>query len=484
MLTMYQQITIKTLVKQGVKKTCIARELNCHRNTVANILKKEKLTGKQTRAKPSIFAAFDTRIKEYLDKRVTNLRIYEILKEEYGVRSTYVNLCKYIQKHFPKPIEAYGVQVTFPGEAAEIDFGYLGMLPGPLNTLVKTYGLAVILGYSRVGYFAICYDQKLQTLITELTNAFLYFGGVPKRLKVDNMKTAILTNQHYDLEFNQDFLEFANHYNTVIIPCSPYSPEQKGTVESGIKYLQGNFINGRTFTDSADLKQQLTGWMTNYANARVHGTTRKIPREVFLAEEKNMLQPLPAEEFAFFNRCVRIVSPNCHIHFENNYYSVPGSLTGKEVTVRWNEHLLRVIFAGEQVALHCKATEQGNYVTERSHLPDYKTYSQTEYQARYENEMAGIGGYAHQYFTMLLEMKESYWFRSVRIILGLEKEYGKEAVNLSLKRALYYQATDITTIKNILEKKLYRLDIEPLMVKANDGDCLSRSLDYYEGGIS
>ena len=81
MLTMYQQITIKTLAKQGVKKTCIARELNCHRNTVANILKKEKLTGKQTRAKPSIFAAFDTRIKEYLDKRVTNLRIYEILKE-------------------------------------------------------------------------------------------------------------------------------------------------------------------------------------------------------------------------------------------------------------------------------------------------------------------------------------------------------------------------------------------------------------------
>src|SRR3989344_2541930 len=90
MLTMYKQITIKTLDKQGVKHACIARELSCHRNTVTNILKKEKLTEKQTRVKPSIFAAFDTRIEEYLDKKVANLRIYEILKEEYGVQSTYV----------------------------------------------------------------------------------------------------------------------------------------------------------------------------------------------------------------------------------------------------------------------------------------------------------------------------------------------------------------------------------------------------------
>lgn len=88
------------------------------------------------------------------------------------------------------------------------------------------------------------------------------------------MKTAILRNQQYDLEFNQDFLEFCYHYNTVIIPCAPYSPEQKGTVESGIKYLQGNFISGRTFTDPTDMKRQLTDWMTNYANQRIHGTTR------------------------------------------------------------------------------------------------------------------------------------------------------------------------------------------------------------------
>ncbi|MFH1769226.1 MAG: IS21 family transposase [Parcubacteria group bacterium] len=480
---MYKQITIQTLHKQGVKTTQIARELSCHRNTVANILQRDKVIEKQTRVKPSVFASFDTQIKDFIDKKISILRIYEILKEKYNVQSTYVNLCKYIQKHFPKPVKTFGVQIIFPGEAAEIDFGYLGMLPGLPGGLVKTYGLAVILGYSRVGYFAICYDQKLQTLIREITNAFEYFGGVPKRLKVDNMRTAILTNQHYDLVFNQDFLEYANHYTTVIIPCTPYHPEQKGTVESGIKYLQNNFISGRTFVDAADLKQQLADWMTNYANERIHGTTRKIPMQVFLTEEKATLQPLPEHSFAFFNRGIRTVSQNCHIHFENNYYSVPSCLVGKEVTVRWNEHLLRIIDSGEQVALHRKSTETGTYVTQRSHLPDYKVYSTTEHQARFEAKFADMGEDAHIYFRMLLE-QESYWFRIVRSILGLRNTYGDEAVNASLKRALYYQVRDVTTIKNILEKKLYVVDTEPkLLGRDSIQSTLTRELTYYTTSI-
>lgn len=481
MLTMYKQITIKTLHNQGEKTSHIAQELGCHRNTVLNIVKRDGIIEKQTRARSSIFDAYQQKIKEYLDKKISRLRIFEILGEEYQLNCTYINLCKYIQNQFPKKVEAYGVQVVEPGEVAEIDFGELGILPGPSGKRVRTFGLAIVLPYSRLDFYAICYDQKLETLVRELRAAFNFFGGVPKRLKVDNMKTAILRNQHYDLQFNQDFLEFASHYNTVVLPCTPYSPEQKGTVESGIKYLQQNFISGRVFQDDTDIKRQLKNWMVTYANVRIHGTTRKIPREVFETEEKDQLQPLPREEFAFFNRCVRVVLPNCHVHFENNYYSVPASLVGTEVTLRFNDHLVRIIHQGEQVALHQRINGSvGNFVTQRSHLPDYKVYSQTEYQIRYEGKMADIGEYAHQYFTMLLDSKEGYWFRSVRIILGLEKEYGKEAVNLSLKRALYYCATDIVTIKNIVKNELYLLDTEPLMIKVSDGDSMSRPLDYYK----
>ncbi len=493
MLTMYQQITIKTLHNQGQTQAEIAQQLDCHRHTVANVLQRKTVIEKQTRVKTSAYSPYAVQIKEWFDKKISRLRIHELLKENYSVKNDYTTLCKYIQKQFPKTPEAFGVQRTTPGEVAEIDFGYLGMLPGSEGKLVKTFGLAVVLVYSRLDFYAICYDQKLETLCKELTNAFSYFGGVPKRLKVDNMKTAVLRNQQYDLTLNQDFLEFASHYGTVVIPCTPYSPQQKGTVEGAIKYLQINFVAGRTFTDSADVKKQAREWMEGYANKRLHGTTRKVPMEVFLSEEKNQLQTLPVEEFSFFNRGIRRVAPNCHIHFENNYYSVPAALVGKDVTVRWNEHLLRIIYQGNQIVLHHKDTGLGNYVTVRNHLPYYKIYSETEYQARYETKMSEIGQSAHAYFSMLLETKESYWGRVVRGILGFAREYGNEAVNLSLKRALYYQATDITTIKHILEKKLYLLAVEPTLLQTktvidqsvqrkgeqSEQLSLSRDLSYY-----
>lgn len=124
---MYKQITIKTLHNQGEKNADIARQLGCHRNTVGNIIARAELIEKQTRAKESVYAAFDTMIKEYLEKpkkdKVSNLRIYEILRDEYGVVSTYVNLCKYIHKYHSRPKEAFGVPITEPGEVAEIDLG-------------------------------------------------------------------------------------------------------------------------------------------------------------------------------------------------------------------------------------------------------------------------------------------------------------------------------------------------------------------------
>jgi len=482
MLTMYKQITIKTLINQGVKRTEVARQLGCHRNTVSNILQRDTLIEKSSRQKGSLFDPYHNQIKEWLEGKITNLRIFEILRDDHGVDSTYVNVCKYIQKHFPKPKPAFGVQTTTPGEVAEIDFGYLGMFPGSAGTLVKTYGLAVILAYSRIGFYTICYDQKLETLISGLSQAFDYFGGVPLRMKVDNMRTAILTNQHYDLQFNQDFLEFAYHFNTVITPCTPYHPEQKGIVESGIKYLQQNFIAGRTFASETDLRQQLHHWMDTYANIRIHGTTRLKPAELFEKEEKDKLQSLPSTTFAFFNRGVRKVGSNCHVHFSNNYYSVSSVLVGKEVTIRWNNSLLRIIYQGEQVAFHLLSHGQGQYVTCRSHLPDYKTYSATEFQARFEVQFADMGEAAHSYFKMLLA-QEPYWFRIVRSLLGLRQQYGNEALNLSLKRALHYGVRDVTIVKNILTKKLYTAETEPRLLDVaessiNQGDWI-RDLHYY-----
>jgi hypothetical protein len=157
----------------------------------------------------------------------------------------------------------------------------------------------------------------------------------------------------------------------------------------------------------------------------------------------------------------------------------------KEVTVRWNERILRIIADGEEVALHPRATGKGEYVTVRNHLPDYKVYSENERQVKYEAKMRAIGEDTHEYFRWLLSQKEDYWSEIVKGILGLHKTYGSEAVNKALKRARYYQVRDIITIKNILKHKLYTLEIEPKLLDATktifsrEDNPLCRDLSYY-----
>lgn len=482
MLTMYKQITIKTLFENGMKKAAIASELECHRNTVRNIVKRDGFKDKQSRQKQSLYTPYKNQIETWYKKdKLTRFRIHEKLQEEYQITGSYDALRRFIQKHFPKKIEAFGVQIHEPGEEAEIDFGELGRFPGSDGKLIRTFGLGVILPYSKLDFFAICYDQKLETLCRELENAFVYLGGVPKRIKVDNMKTAVLKNQHYDLTLNPDFLEFAYHYGTVINPCVPYSPEQKGTVENGIKYLQNNFAPGRTFYDDVDIKRQLRDWMDNHANKRIHGTTRRIPMEMFLQEEKGKLRPLPTEAFSFFNRCERTVGMNCHIHFENNYYSVPFSYVQKTVTVRWNKSMVRIIYQGEEIALHKKSDGQGNFVTRRLHLPSDKIYSETEYQQRHENKMKEIGVNAHRYFAMLKDEQPGHWQQTLRPIYGFVTAYGNEAVDKALGRALSYNARDIRIIKNILEGKLYEI-VETIDLPVFTDTVNSRELSYYQEG--
>jgi transposase len=137
MLTMYQQITIKTLKNQGKTNRDISVELNCHRNTVANILSRLRPIESQTRDKPSYFDKYFDSIKKYLDQKVSRLRIWEILKAEYTIDRTYDALCKYIQLNFPKHKTAYVVQESDPGETAEVDFGHLRLVRDTVTGLMK-----------------------------------------------------------------------------------------------------------------------------------------------------------------------------------------------------------------------------------------------------------------------------------------------------------------------------------------------------------
>lgn len=479
MLNMGQQYTILTLHKQGKTNADIARALHCNRHTVENILKRGDVKGKQIRHKPSAVTPFQEQIKEWLkDPKITRWRMYEMLQEEHKVAFSYDALRKFVKKHLVQP-EAFGVQEHLPGAEVEVDFGDIVIHLTEEGKWIKFQLLAFVLPFSGKKYYELCENQQLETLCLGFQNAFSNFSGVPKKAKVDNLKPAVIKNERYVLEFNQGFLEFAYHYGFIINTCTPYSPEQKGTVEGGVKYAQQNFVPGRTFKNIADVRSQLKAW-TEMVNKRVHGTTKEIISVRFERFEKDRLQPLPTDGFSFFNRCERIVGSNCHIHFENNYYSVPFSYVGKQVTVRWNQAIIRIIYQGEEIALHKLGKDSiGKYITQRSHLPARKLYSEAEYRQYHENKMAQIGSKASLYFFMLLEEQPGYWRQTLRPIYGFVVEYGSEAVDKALGRALSYKALDVRIIRHILEGKLYEI-VETIDIPVFTDTGNSRELTYYE----
>ena len=192
-------------------------------------------------------------------------------------------------------------------------------------------------------------------------------------------------------------------------------PNDKGKVESGIKYVKSNVFSGRQFKDEHDLKRRLTKW-NQRINQRIHGTTRKIPREVFEKEEKAQLIVLPQEEFAMAKVGTRKVYHDCHIYIDYNYYSVPFCYVGCEVEMNLTEKLLKISYQGKEIATHRRLSGRGNFSSCNSHYPAYKRYCETEYQERYQVKMAQLGKYAEQLFFLILEEHPRDWHRPV---LGL-----------------------------------------------------------------
>ena len=133
-----------------------------------------------------------------------------------------------------------------------------------------------------------------------LETAFTYFGGVPRELLFDQLKAVIIDDRRPEdgkLIENPEFLRFAAHWGFRIRACRPYRAKTKGKVERPIRYLRDNFLYGRTFLGDADLSEQLTRWLSEVANQRVHGTTREIPAVRFARGERAPLQPLAARPY-------------------------------------------------------------------------------------------------------------------------------------------------------------------------------------------
>lgn len=447
--------TIKTLWLKGHKKAQIAKLTGHDWKTVDKVIKTPVAPVRKKHKRK--LDNHKERVLDLINQDISALRIREILCSE-GIKIGYSSVKDYV-KDIKRKSDIFVRVHTEPGEEAQVDFGYVGYTFDNKKRRRKTWVFNMRLSFSRLDFYKKVYDQKVETFILCHIEAFHYFGGIPKRIKIDNLKAAILEANFYEPVYQHLYKQFSEFYGFQSIPCRIYQPNDKGKVESGIKYVKVNFFAGRSFKSAEELDKELFYWMER-VNKRIHGATKKIPREQFDNEEKEKLLRLPLEDFNISKIGIRKVYHDCHVYINHNYYSVPYEYIGKEVEIEISNNLIKIYFNQALIATHAEIKDKGEFSTNPSHYPKYKCLSNTEFQEKYQAKMAAIGSHAEQLFFSIIENKKDCWTRPVQGILSLTKKYPADIVNRSCQRALAFGAFEYQIIKNICLNGSYNLPIE------------------------
>lgn len=463
MLKIAEYMTIITLWKKGESLRAISRTLEIDRKTVRRIIKQYKKTGKDEPLKlmrPSGMDAHKDRIMSYLEKGLSCIRIHEELRAIDGAIK-YSTLARYVA----------GIKVkddicvrfhTSAGQEAQVDFGYVSLQPDVSGKRRKAHAFCMTLSYSRLAYVEIVFDQRVKTFAQCHANAFRYFGGVPATIRIDNLKSAVVDANFYEPVFNRVYKQFGEHYGFDIIACRVREPQEKGKIESGVKFVKNNFCAGRRFSNHDEMLFQLKLWLEHTCNNRVHGTTKKIPKELFQREEQAALKSLPVEDFIFPEIVRRQVCKDCHITLKNNYYSVPYQFVGKTVDIMLDGKLVKILFEGEAVAVHVESKTAGEFVTNKGHYPKFKNFDLTseEYRSEYSDRMKAIGVNASELFKLVLAREGSHWYRIVNGIIHLKKLYPDAVIDAACRRAMSFDLIHYTAVKNICKAGTYILPID------------------------
>jgi transposase len=401
-------------------------------------------------------------IASWMENEHLTLTKIHILLARMGIAVSYQSLYRFVGAHIGLPSKTtVRMADTEPGEVAEVDFGRLGFLDDPVTERKRVvYGLVVTLCSSRHQYVHVTFTQDLSSLIAGIEDAWAFFGGITKKVVIDNLKAAVVKSDRYAPVFNRTFLEYSEFRGFIIDPARANDPTGKPKVERQVPYVRKNFFAGETFRDLAHVQEEAIRWCRDIAGMRIHGTTRKRPLIVFNEEEKRCLLPLTEERFDVPRWGSVKVHPDHHIRFGNSLYSVPTPYIGKEVSVRRDSRLLRIYYKAGLIKTH-PAVPQGTRSTDFDDYPKEKTpYAMRS--CTYYVDKAGEIGPSARHFTELLLSGIFPWtkLRQAQKLVRLPDRYGKERVEKACERSLIFDLVDVRRIEEIIQKDLTKEEAE------------------------
>ena len=351
---------IKDFAEKGKSAYAIGKELGISKNTARKYMEQPaREHGLKGRHKGSKLDPYKPKLQEWMSQGIFNCEVLLERLQELGYDGGKSILKEYVHPYRPARSAPAVQRYESPnGRQAQMDWGICQYRDkeGEIHTVPA---FVMILGASRVKYIEFVKRCDLRSMERCILNAFSYFGGVPKEILTDNMKTVVVSREAGKTIWNQQFADFAVDMGFVPKVCRVRRPQTKGKVERLVHYVKDNFFPGRSFTDLEDLNRQALNWCRK-ADSKVHGTTGKIPLRELSAEQ---LQELPPRKVMDRYRWeLRKVTREGFVSFDGIRYGVPWQYSGKEVQVRLHNDEIEIYYGEVLIAKHAAQYVSGRII--------------------------------------------------------------------------------------------------------------------------
>jgi transposase len=405
--------------------------------------------------------------KEMKRDGVTRSLLWIEYRQEHPEGYSYSRFC-YHFRAWKRHLDPVMRQSHKAGEKLFLDYAgqTIQVIDPETGELREAQVFVATLGASNYTYAEAQWSQSLPNWIGGQVRALDFLGGAPEVFVPDNLKAAVTSPNLYEPDLNPTYQEFARFYGIAVVPARVRKPKDKAKVETGVQVVERWVLaplRDRKFIGLADanraIREQLD--VLNQREMKHLGQSRL---ELFEELEKSLLAPLPAQpyEFAVWKR-VR-VHIDYHVSFEKHQYSVPYTLTGKEVDLRATQTTVEIFSQRRRVASHPRSTAKGRFSTHSVHMPpEHQFYSQWSPE-RFLKWAGEIGEQTAELISRALNTRRhpEQAYRTCLGILGLAKRDSPERLEAAARRANAAGIRSYKGVNNILKNKLDQLPLEPV----------------------
>ena len=432
----------------------IAAGLGVHRDTVELAIEPKKFINAAYRPTATILDPFKPFVVATLEQhpRLCATRLLEMIRQR-GYEGSVWPLRRFVKRVRPvSRHEAFFRLETLPGEQGQVDWGSFGSIEigatrRPLSCFV------MVLSWSRAMFARFTLDQTLESFLRCHVAAFDLFGGAPRSLLYDNLKSVVLERVGDVIRFHPRLLDLAGHYHFAPLPVAIARGNEKGRVERAIRYLRTSFFAARAFHTVEHLNRQLGEWVERIAHQRVvPGDTNKRMVVDAFAEEMPRLLPPPAHPFACDYVRATASGKSPYVRFDGNDYSIPHTLVRKPLTLVASDAVVRVLDGDVEVARHIRSYERGKRIEQEAHL---SALADDKRRAREHRGRGRLGSACPSAIAFLekVALHGGHLGGTTTRLLHLLDRYGADELDAALLEAHHRGAFAAHSVAHVLDQR-------------------------------